>query len=83
MKPDFETFDFAYIKRHKIEEKGSVGFSCESDKFPFKIGGGSFVNMLKVGCFPAEAGTVINYLDVNLFCGVIDVCHIRLNPSKN
>jgi hypothetical protein len=66
VKAGLEAPDLPQREREKVEEERAVGLGAEADRLARGVGIGLVVDVLEVGRLPAQTGSVIDDLAVNL-----------------
>src|SRR5512138_195056 len=70
-----EAADLAEREREEVEEERALGLRREGDHLALRVGIGLGVDVLEIRRLPAEAGTVIDDLAVDLARAVVDEAH--------
>jgi hypothetical protein len=70
-----EAADLSQRQGEEVEEKRPLRLGGEGDHLPARVGMHPLVDELQIGRFPAQAGTVVDDLAVDLAGGVVDEGH--------
>src|SRR5690606_17012916 len=70
-----EPADLTEVERQEVEEQGPLGLGRQRDHLALRLGLRDLVDPLEVGRLSAQAGPVVDDLEVDLPCAVVDERH--------